>query len=132
MIDALERQKTIVREVPLGSATPTVDLTGAESASSRAFAHLLGSKAASGANLARVSEPEYGRQAEADPAKPSRIEPVIQDRLAWVLVFDDVQVPVLGPLTPTQGQASKPDYYTAQFVVIVDALTGEVLTAESI
>lgn len=86
------------------------------------------------ASLALVTEPLYGAELEPDPAKPSQISPVVKDRLSWVFVFNNVQVPVMGgPLIASDGTRPKPtgDTSAESMVVVIDALTGEFLTAET-
>lgn len=74
------------------------------------------------ATLAKVTLGQYGRELEPDPTKPSRIDPIIEDQLAWVVTFDDAPIPVLGPIG-----AELPAYTRQPLVVFIDAATGEFL-----
>lgn len=84
--------------------------------------------------LARVTDHSYGERVETgDPASPSRTTLFIDDRLVWVVIFDQVDVPVLGGSqgkgneTETERVSKKPT--NTSFMVLIDGSTGKYLRA---
>lgn len=83
-------------------------------------------------SLARVTVSQSGTELQPDPTKPSRLKLDIDDRLCWLIVFDDAEVPILGPDPGAGVEPGSPGTYKATMFVLVDAVTGEFLRAETI
>ncbi len=77
-----------------------------------------------------VSIGEYGKQLQPDPRKPSQILPNINHRPAWVLVFDNVHVPLMGSFNEDESK-SVPTPAPSRFVVLIDGVTGAFLNART-
>jgi hypothetical protein len=82
-------------------------------------------------SLASVTVTDYGK-GNPDPNAPTDLKLYIEDRQAWVVVFNDVQIPYGGPYEPGRDWSKRPGYYAARLFVLIDAQTGEYLTAESL
>jgi hypothetical protein len=81
---------------------------------------------ASTATLAVVTLGQDGKELEPDHTKPSRIDPRIKDRLAWVITFEDAPVQVHGPPGDTG-----PSVVYQTVVTFIDPATGEFLAGIS-
>jgi hypothetical protein len=84
--------------------------------------------------LGTLTVPNYGRDVSDDPSL-SVIEPFIKGRLVWVVVYDDVLQPGLGPAPGTDGSskaAATRKLMRVGLWVAVDATSGDVIRAESI
>lgn len=75
------------------------------------------------ATLAMLTITNKGKNLETDNSKPDRIEPDVKDRLAWIVLLHNVEIPILG--TPGDGQGIQTQM--GDFAVYVDAKTGKVL-----
>lgn len=99
-------------------------------------------------SLARITDLQYGQVVDAsgnpvaDPGPQSggRVEPRIEDRLVWLAIFSDAQVPVGGsPVTgigpdgqPLTTDSQDVQLATVDLYVVRDALTGAFLEAGSL
>ena len=83
---------------------------------------------------ANVTIDNYGRELEDDRTLPSRLDLEVKGRPAWVVIFDDSKVPVLGPLDTGDGTTTgrTASTYTAQLAVVIDAATGAFLYARTL
>jgi len=90
-VDILDKQKFDTRITPKEAIT-----IGAGS-----FGFVNGGKVAEIA-LVRMTDSTYGKQLETDTGKRSRIEPIIEDKMVWVVVYSGFTMPQL-------GQESHPD-----------------------
>lgn len=93
---------------------------------SRASFGLESQVKAATATLAKVTLGQYGPELQPDLNKPSRVDPLISDRLAWVVTFEDVPVRAHGPPGYTG-----PRLVHQTVVAFVDPATGEFLAALS-
>lgn len=125
-VSDLRRQGTLLEVLADGDAGSSISLDTARSVAAKQFA-FVGKSPVVEASQARITVTDYGPEEKAEGRDTGKVTPLIQDRLAWGLVFDDVSVPVFGPITDEPGPSS----YQTQFFVIVDAVTGEFLSAES-
>jgi hypothetical protein len=131
-IQAMQAQGT---EVTVGAAAtalgaPAVDESTAIATAALGFYFTQGKQPAE-VSLASVTVTDYGK-GNPDPNAPTDLKLYIQDRPSWVVVFDDVQLPVFGPYVPGPNQPTNANYYTARLFVLIDAQTGEFLRAESL
>jgi hypothetical protein len=131
-IHAMQAQGT---EVSVGAAatalgTPAVTQGTAIATAAQEF-HFTNGKQPGEVSLAGVTVTDYGR-GNPDPNAPIDLKLYIEDRQAWVVVFDDVQIPAGGPYEPGRDSSKRPGYYTARLFVLIDAQTGEFLRAESL
>jgi hypothetical protein len=131
-IQAMQAQGT---EVTVGAAAtalgaPAVDESTAIATAALGFYFTQGKQPAE-VSLASVTVTDYGK-GNPDPNAPTDLKLYIEDRQAWVVVFNDVQLPVFGPYVPGPNQPTNANYYTARFFVLIDAQTGEFLRAESL
>ncbi len=99
-------------------------------------------------SLARITDLQYGQVVDAsgnpvaDPGPQSggRVEPRIEDRLVWLAIFSDAEVPVGGsPVTgigpdgqPLTTDSQDVQLATVDLYVVRDALTGAFLEAGSL
>jgi hypothetical protein len=131
-IEAMQAQGT---EVTVGAAAaalgaPAVDESTAITTAAVGFYFTQGKQPAE-VSLASVTVTDYGK-GNPDPNAPTDLKLYIEGRQVWVVVFDDVQLPVFGPYVPGPNQPTNANYYTARLFVLIDAQTGEFLTAESL
>lgn len=122
-------------EVTVGAAAtalgaPAVDEGTAIATAALGFYFTQGKQPAE-VSLASVTVADYGK-GNPDPNAPTDLKLYIQDRPAWVVVFNDVRLPVFGPYVPGPNQPTNANYYTARLFVLIDAQTGDFLTAESL
>jgi hypothetical protein len=83
-------------------------------------------------SLAVVTVTDYGK-GNPDPKAPESLELYIENRLTWVVVFDDVQLPVFGPYYPPGSpQPTTAGWYAARLFLLVDGQSGKFLMAESL
>ncbi len=83
-------------------------------------------------SLASVTVTDYG-EGNPDPKAPTDLKLFIEDRQAWVVVFNDVRLIVFGqPYVPGPNQPTDASNYAGRLFVLIDAQTGEYLTAESL
>lgn len=122
-----------------GSFTPVTSLANAKISKSDAlkragveFGFLNDAEGVS-AQLGMFTDGKYGRQLESDPAKPSRIDPLIKDRLVWLVEVKGFTMPVMGPL-PRPGSTVKANDLTvtggADGLFVIDASSGKFLSGD--
>lgn len=131
-IQAMHDQGT---EVTVGAAamalgTPAVAESTAIATAAQEFYFTKGKQPAE-VSMASVTVTDYGK-GNPDPKEPTNLKLYIEDRQAWVVVFNDVQLPVFGPYVPGPTQPTNANYYAARLFVLIDAQTGEFLSAESL
>lgn len=131
LLEAMQAQGTSVTLLDPVIARPAISGSQATEIAAGSF-FFTADKVPLATFLAKITIADYGTELETDPTKPSRIDPSVRDRTAWIVVYDKVQLPVFGPFHPEQPQSSRPDYYTATFFVAVDASSGGFLSAESL
>ncbi len=78
------------------------------------------------ATLATVTTANYGTELEADPTKPSRIDPAIDKRLTWVLTYASAPMPLLGKAA-LERTDDGPSTIDSQVLVLVDPSSGDFL-----
>ena len=79
------------------------------------------------AYLVRYSDPndcEYASELDAGQPETAQCTPLTVNRLAWLVVFRDVEAPIFGP--PGRGG---PDTYDATVAAFVDARSGREISA---
>lgn len=87
----------------------------------------FGSEGSASAYLVRYSDPndcEYASELDAGQPETAQCTPLTVDRLAWLVVFRDVEAPIFGP----PGR-SGPDTYDATVAAFVDARSGREISA---
>ena len=126
-----------IRELEVSGVTLTV-LGDEESSSDQVSAQEAVAAAASTSKapdavvLVRFTDEQYGQQLQPDPRQPSRVVPEFADRLAWVVYFDSVEVPVLHPaIGPSGNEYAGPESTNASIATFVDAKTGAVLESNT-
>lgn len=83
-------------------------------------------------SLTEMTTPGYGRELESDTKKPSRIDPMYVDQLAWAVTFENAPHPERGPLPQAGVERAGADTDTrGTMVVMIDAVSGEFLYAMS-
>jgi hypothetical protein len=88
----------------------------------------LSGDAPASADVQRFTDNQYGYESAPDDNAASDVEPIYVDRLVWMVTFQGVEVPVLGP--NYQNDASGPFWtQTSNLVVFLDAETYEFLEA---
>jgi hypothetical protein len=105
-------------------ARARVDANGAIRAAS---GFRFGSEGSASAYLVRYSDPndcEYASELDAGQPETAQCTPLTVNRLAWLVVFRDVQAPIFGP----PGRRG-PDTYDATVAAFVDARSGRELSA---
>lgn len=106
-----------------------VDEQTALNAISPYFSFLHSSRVAS-ATLVTLTDSKYGAVAGNPATSRASTQPVIQNRLVWLFVFDNFNMPEMGPIRsalPSAGPA-----LASRMWVAVDAATGDVLGGRSI
>jgi hypothetical protein len=131
-IEAMRAGGTNVTPAGTTSApTPAISQATAVGSAGDAFFWTKG-RQPSEVGLAVVTVTDYGK-GNPDPKAPASLELYIENRPTWVVVFDDVQLPVFGPYYPPGSpRPTTAGWYTARFFLLVDAQSGEVLMAESL
>jgi hypothetical protein len=122
---AVEVKSVATTATGVAEAKPSVDLSRAVQVGA-AESGLAGSAVPSSAMLGRVTLTQYGQELQPDPSKPSVIDPIIEDRLAWVITYDSVPIRLYSPY----GWKG-PDHVDQPLVTFVDPTTGEFLAAIS-
>jgi hypothetical protein len=87
----------------------------------------FGSEGSASAYLVRYSDPndcEYASELDAGQPETARCTPLTVNRLAWLVVFRDVEAPIFGP----PGRRG-PDTYDATVAAFVDARSGREISA---
>ena len=87
----------------------------------------FGSEESASAYLVRYSDPndcEYASELDAGQPETAQCTPLTVDRLAWLVVFRDVEAPIFGP----PGRPG-PDTYDATVAAFVDARSGREISA---
>lgn len=87
----------------------------------------FGSEGSASAYLVRYSDPndcEYASELDAGQPETAHCTPLTVDRLAWLVVFRDVEAPIFGP----PGRRG-PDTYNATVASFVDARSGREISA---
>jgi len=116
---------------PIATSTAQLDAAGGSAVTPNKATDVvrarlgLGEEAqADSITLATVTTGQYGKELEPDPTKPSRIDPAIKGREAWVVTFSSATMPLLGK----QGY-KRPTTATGPLLALVDHKTGEFLYA---
>ena len=117
-----------------GEEQPKVSRDEAVSLATAEFGFLEGKQPAE-VDLARVTNWTQGRRVPVtgNPDRVYRLEPTVKGRLAWVVVFDGVNIPAFGGPLPTKddpGPFVRPS--VTSFVVWIDATTGKFLRGGSL
>lgn len=97
----------------------------------RAFGQTAGRRPGQ-VSLAKVTVRDYTEVPDDPKADPAEGRRVIDDRLVWLVVFDDVKNFVFGPAPRSDEPAPTPTYDLARLVVMVDAGTTTFLRAETV
>jgi hypothetical protein len=87
----------------------------------------FGSEGSASAYLVRYSDPddcEYASELDAGQPETAQCTPLTVNRLAWLVVFRDVEAPIFGP----PGRRG-PDTYDATVAAFVDARSGREISA---
>jgi hypothetical protein len=87
----------------------------------------FGSQGSASAYLVRYSDPndcEYATELDAGQPETAQCTPLTVNRLAWLVVFRDVEAPIFGP----PGRRG-PDTYDATVAAFVDARSGREISA---
>jgi hypothetical protein len=82
------------------------------------------------ASVMTVTIDGYGTEGEPNVNKPSKILPKVANRSAWVLVFDGVDVPLMGSFNEDEAK-SLPTPAPSRFVVLIDAQSGAFIHART-
>lgn len=81
--------------------------------------------------LARVTNPTFATRRA--PGAPTPGIGLIQDRLSWIVVFDNVLIPAPGgPIPESIGLNEHGEQPLETLLVVVDANTGQFLTGETV
>jgi hypothetical protein len=122
-IRLLARQGTDVTVVP-ATGSPGCAVAAAR----RAFGSLHDAVPA-GVSLARVTVHDYGTR---HPEDPERLDLIINDRLAWVVVFDGFTQQPGGPIRFGESSATPVAPTSARIASFIDAHTCQWLSAETL
>lgn len=79
--------------------------------------------------LSTVTNTQYGKELEKNLEKPSQVDPIIEDRLAWVVEFEGFRPFISGPLGAKHDSAEDAKI-VAHLIGVVDPATGDVLFAQ--
>lgn len=84
------------------------------------------------AELVEVTVEGYGKPVDPTLQSSGDVTPTIKSRAAWAVVYDSVQVPILGPAggQPPESGAGR-ESSSSRFLVLVDSDSGAFLLAES-
>lgn len=84
-----------------------------------------------GMELVLFTDPKYGKELEPDVTKPSKITPILQDRLVWMIEVSDFVPFVSAPLRMDEKQVATNTAPKAngKGFVMVDAVSGDVVRA---
>lgn len=87
----------------------------------------FGSEGSASAYLVRYSDPDdcqYASELDAGEPETAQCKPLTVNRLAWLVVFRDVEAPIFGP----PGRRG-PETYKATVAAFVDARSGREISA---
>lgn len=139
-VDLLANYRVFV--VPMPDTRSVISSSVAVDRAFHEFGGILGAKAPYEQGLVLLTIPDLGVEHEPDPSKPSKISPLYIGRAAWALIYDDIEVPLVGKPASEDGELSlaeqqatpgdETNTYRAPFVIFLDARTGEFLDAESL
>lgn len=129
----LRSEGVIVDSLPATLAADAAKTTDLESAIATAQAEFPGMvKGQPGqAELMTLTIQGYGRETQPNVNKPSSIELKVANRPAWVLVFDAVDVPLVGAYNPRAEKDTLPELAPSRFVVLIDPATGTFVHART-
>lgn len=127
-IDALDASGVEVEAVNTLSATATNETTAIDIAQSE-FPGMLAGRPVE-ASVMTVTIAGYGTQLQPDVKKPSEIRPRVANEPAWVLVFNGVDVPLMGSFNEDESE-SLPTPAPSRFVVLIDAESGAFIHART-
>lgn len=131
-IGAVKHHGTDIEILDSAGASPKVSQDRAIEIAANEFGFINWRKPTE-ASLGRVTNHVYGKAVPSASEAP-RVEPLISERVAWVLIFDHVMIPTSGAAQgmelPAEPDAEADD--GVAFMVLIDATSGEYLRAESV